>query len=753
MSRHEPSAAGRRRALWSAVLVGAGPAILVSPPAIAVCGLPPDDRPVVGLALGGGGARGYAHIGVLQALEELHVPVDVVAGTSIGSIAGGLLAAGLDAEAIARFASDIDWVALFNDDTPRGDRPFRRKQDDDLALVGTRLGVGPEGTLLPAGAISGQNLLVRFESAINEQVQVRDFDALPIPFRAVAADLATGREVVLGQGSLALALRASMAVPTIFDPVSVDGRKLVDGGIANNLPVSVVRALGAEVVIAVDVGSGLLAPEQISDVLTVAEQLTNILVENTTAHQRTLLAPDDVLIEPPLGDAVGAADFDKVAIGRRIGYEAAMAARSRLAPLALAEEAWDRYRAALGACVPGRPRIQWVALDNQSRFRDSVILERLNVPLDAPLDVAAIEGSLKEIYALGFIRLARYEVRERDGEPGVVVQVVEDPRGHELLEFGLDVFGDDSAADFNLRVGLLKTDLDDAGAELRALAQIGADEGLLLEYYKPFTDSLRYVLEPQLLYERRTIGVFDADGDKLEERNVTRQVAQLSLGREFGRHAALYLRARTLTGRVGVAVGDPSVPDRSFAGGEWIVSALYDRLDDPNFPARGLLANLDYILAAPGMGAEDDYAQAILEFVKPWSFGRHTLVAGGTYQTTLEGDAPPFGLFRTGGFLRLSGLEENELAGEHVAVLAGTYRYTLNRGGFFPAYLGASLEVGGAVDDADRLAEEALLHASVYLGFDSPIGPVYTGVGFGEDDRRKLFLRIGNVFRRSTIGR
>jgi NTE family protein len=721
----------------------------------AVCRTADDpDRPTIGLALGGGGARGYAHIGVLKRLHELRIPVDYVAGTSIGSIAGGLLAAGMSGEEIEAFASRIDWVDTFNDATPRQERTFRRKLDDDLALFGPKLGVGPDTALLPSGAISGQKILFMLETAVSERVQTRRFDELPIPFRAVAADLADGSEVVIGDGSVSLAIRASMAVPAVFDPVPYEETLLVDGGIANNLPVSVARAMGADRVIAVDVGSGLLDAKDIKDAVDVAAQLTNILVENTTRRQLEFLGDQDILIKPPLGDEVSSSDFDMIERGAEIGYQAALAMDEQLSLLSLDEAAYARYRARLTDCLSGEPVIHWVDLDNRSRFRESVIRSRLDVELGKPLDVAALERSLGDIYALGFLRIARYEVRTRDGLDGLYIEILEDERGSNLVEYGLDIFGDNDGSDFNLRVGYLKTDVDDYGAEFRALVQVGADSGLLLEYYKPFGDELRYILEPQLTFQRARFNEYDAAGNRLAEFEVEQSALQLSAAREFGRHGAIGLRARTLTGEADLIIGDPAVADADFDGGEWILTARYDRLDDAYFPGDGSLLTLDYVVSSDLLGSDSDYQQVSLEAFKAFTFGdRHTTVLGGTYSSTIEGTAPLFALFRAGGFLRLSGFEDAELAGQHFGLLAATYRYQLGSRGFLPAYLGASIEYGNVGDRREDVFDEGLLHGSVYFGFNTPIGPLYTGVGLGEDNRRKIFFRVGNVFRTSTIGR
>ena len=206
----------------------------------------PAARPRIGLVLSGGGARGGAELGIIKALEELHVPVDVVAGTSIGAAIGGLYASGMSVLEIEEFVRGIDWDAAFLNQTPRRLESFRRKREDDLFLLQTRPGLDEEGFALPIGVVQGQVIDTIMARVTLPVAHVRDFDELAIPFRAVAGDLETGEAVILGDGNLARAIRASMAVPAVLTPVEIDGRLLVDGGIALNLPVGVAKSMGAE---------------------------------------------------------------------------------------------------------------------------------------------------------------------------------------------------------------------------------------------------------------------------------------------------------------------------------------------------------------------------------------------------------------------------------------------------------------------------------------------------------------------------
>ena len=278
-------------------------------------------RPKIGLVLGGGGARGAAHIGVIRKLKELNIPIDYVAGTSMGSLIAALYATGMNADELDRTIRSLEWGDLFNDDTRRADRPFRRKRDDDLALFGPKLGVGRDSSLLPRGAISGQKISFLFESLVRDRVQVDNFDDLPIPYRSVTADIATGRTVVLDHGNLALAMRASMSVPGVFDPVELSGHLLVDGGIVNNVPVDVVRAMGADRLIVVDVGSPLTPRDKLGNLVSVVVQMSSLLIRNNVEVQLATLTEGDLLIRPDIN--ITSADFDKAGEAIDTGYQAA----------------------------------------------------------------------------------------------------------------------------------------------------------------------------------------------------------------------------------------------------------------------------------------------------------------------------------------------------------------------------------------------------------------------------------------------
>jgi len=715
-----------------------------------VCPTAVGERPRIGLVLGGGGARGIAHIGVIRMLEELNVPVDYVAGTSFGALVGGMYATGMTSDELQAVVEGIDWKDIFADGTARADRPYRRKRDDDLSLFGPKFGVGPNSSLLPKGAISGQKIRFLFESVTSQRSQTRDFDALPVPFRAIAANVITGEAVVIGDGDLATAMRASMSIPGLFDPIEYEDALLVDGGIAKNLPIDVVKSMGADIVIAVDVGTPLSTREELTNFVQITGQLTSILIQRNTWEQRFLLEDRDVLIVPDLGNEITSAGFEKATEeAMPIGYAAAEKVRDRLAALGVDGATYAAHRGAIAECVAGPPTIQFVRIDNRSRFRDSIIEERLHVHLGEPLDVARMERDIKQIFALGFLETATYEVVEENGRKGVVVRLKQDSRGANFIETGLDLAGNPGSADLDVRLGFLKTDVDTMGSEFRTVAQVGENPGLLTEIYKPLDEDLRLIVVPRLTAQKRSFDRFDETGNRAAQMDVTEYGGGLALGREFGRQAALFTGYRRYSGHIKTHIG-ATEDNLDFNRGEWWATLTWDRLDDRYFPSSGTLASAEYSWSKTALGASEAYEQISSLLLGAHTSGRHTLLYGARYNTTMDNDAPDYALFRAGGLFSLSAYEPGELAGQHFGMALLGYRLRVVSEGFLPPYLGATLEYGNVAENRGDVFEEGNWSGNFYLGFRSPLGPLYVGWGVGEDDRNTYFLRIGSVVGAST---
>jgi len=711
------------------------------------------NRPKIGLVLGGGGARGYAHVGVLKKLEEMRIPYDYITGTSMGSIVGGFLATGMESEELGQVVREADWDDLFKDNTSREDIPFRRKADDNLGLFGPKLGIGEDSSLLPKGVVSGQKVIFMFESVVSQRVNTSDFDQLPIPFRAIATDIVSGDMVVIADGELSMAMRASMAVPGVFDPVRRDGALLVDGGLVRNLPVDVAREMGADVVIAVDVGTKLAGEDEITNALAIVYQMSGLLTVQNTEVQIKSLGVDDVLISPDIGDKISSADFKKLDEAIPLGYAATEAVQDQLQKYSLSESEYRAWRQQINNCVDGPPQVHFVQLDNQSRFSDEVIRELITIKPGEALDLEQLDHDLRQIYGLGFVRQARYNIVEQDGQQGIEITVLQDERGKQFIETGLDLSFSGRGTDFNFRAGYLNTGLDDRGSEFRALVQFGESPGLFVDYYRPLDNGLKYSFQPSLSLFSRPLLIFDNTGHALAEIELDEVGAAIAFGREFGRHAKISAGFTRYFGEMDITVGNPGLEPFKFDGAEAFVEADYDRLDDRYLPTRGILASLKYTNSTRSLGADEGFNQLEFSLFASHTFGLHNILWGGQYNTSLDENFSIYSWYAGGGFLNMSGFEPNSLIGPHYGQVMLGYRYQVGKSGLMPGYAGMTLEYGNATQKRSEIFSEGLLNGSFYLAYSSPLGPIYLGVGWSEQRSAIYFLRLGTVFGPRSLGR
>lgn len=708
----------------------------------------PEGRPRVGLVLGGGGARGIAHISVLRKLEQMHVPIDCVAGTSMGALVGAMYASGMTVDEIEKTVLALDWNQLFDDSLTRRERSYRRKTDDNLVVAAPGVGIGRKGVKTAAGLLAGERILLLFEKLIEPVSTIEDFDRLPIPYRAVAADINSGEPLVIAGGDLALAMRASMSIPGAFPPVQVGELVVVDGGVARNVPVDVARDMGADIIIAVDVGTPLDTMTTQSSMLAITGQMSGLLTVRNTREQLATLTEHDVLISPPLGKRVATADFSKGLEALAIGKEGVDAAANQLSRLSLPEEAYAQNLAIRTGRQTTPPIVQFVRLDNRSRYRDDVLLSRVDIPLDQPLDSEKLEASLYRIYGVSTLSQSTYEVVEENGKTGVVLHVHEKVQGPNYLEAGMTMSSDfEGRFDFGIRLGILQSPINDSGGELRYLLQLGDESGLLAEYYQPFGKSSQYFFASRAQYETRHINVFDGAGHKTSEYDARQVGIALGAGREFGNYGALGFGVRRSTGKAEVVIGDPALPDFDIETGEVNVEAAVDRVDSYFFPREGYLARARYTISRKDLGADTKFDQFDFDALAAKSFGDHAVQFGLRYHLTTSGVAPVQSLYRVGGYTRMVGFQPNELTGQHYAVLLAGYSYRIGTLFNQDALVGGMFEYGNVWESrSDMDFGDAVLNGSVYIGLDSWLGPILFGIGAREGGEHNLFLELGHRF-------
>ena len=713
--------------------------------------IPPNDGPRIGLVLSGGGARGAAHVGVLKALKELRIPVHAVAGTSMGAVVGGLYASGVEPEALETLIRDIDWQDAFDDRSARRTRSFRRRQDDVGYLIKFDVGFNDGELKLPKGLIQGQKLGLILREQTLPVSHVTDFDELPTPFRAVAADLANGASVVLGEGDLVSAMRASMAVPAVFAPVAQDGRLLVDGGIAKNIPIDVGRAMGVDIVIAVDVGFPLQPADELDSAVAIADQMLTILIRREADAQIAALRPDDVLLIPEL-EGFSSSNFAGVSDIVPAGYTAALEATEQLARLRVDVGTYDAFVAARRAVRKDVAVPTFVSIQSDAALSDRVYESRLTTEPGEPLDAAQAAADAGRIYGLELFEQVDYRLIEEGGETGLEFRATARSWGPNYLRFGLTFEEDfEGTSEFNVGARYIRTAVNRLGAEWRNDLQIGTSPALAAEFYQPLSGDLRFFVAPSVAFDQLNINVF-SDTEPFARYRTTTSEFSLAAGRELGISGEFRVGVAYSTGSARLQVGDEALPNLDFDRGRYFLRLRRDTLDDPQFPRVGGQVELAVDALRPELGSDNKANLVRLSWDRVRSFGRHSFAFGLDLGTTESGNASVLDFFDLGGFLNLSGLDREQLRGPHAALARTVYyrRFGAENSGLFdwPLYVGGSLEAGNVWETRDAVSlDTALFNGSLFVALDTAFGPLFLAGGLSEGGNSSVYLFLGAPLR------
>ncbi|HSG28347.1 MAG TPA: patatin-like phospholipase family protein, partial [Candidatus Krumholzibacterium sp.] len=528
-------------------------------PAFGQGGAPPGGRPKIGLALSGGGARGLAHIGALKVIEELRIPVDYIAGTSMGSIVGGLYASGLSPGEIEKAILDIDWDDLFTDRMKRTERTFRRKEDDGVQFFNFELGLKGIRPVMSSGLVAGQKLALAFDVDEIYTTDRQDFDDLKIPFRAVATDLDSGEMVVIGDGSLVHAVRASMSIPGVFAPVHFQDRYLVDGGLVRNLPCDVVKDMGADIVIAVDVGALVEGQGEgtIQSLADVSRQSFNIIIRETS---RSVLGLADVYI--PLGlEKISAADFQKAASIMAEGESATRGFTAELSGYSASEADYAAFLEKHRHSEAKPVVIGSIILNNLSRVEDSEIERRVSIAPGDTLDRRQLRDDFLRLYELGIFESVEHRLVD-DGEgTDLLIEVREKFYSPNILNLGVDYIDDlDGRSDFAVLARYSRLEMNRFGGELRADLRLGLSRGFRAGWYQPVEPTRTVFLAPFAEAVTSTRNIYSGDHKTSEYQ--TRYIgAGLDAGFQFGKFIELRVGFRQRRINTVVDVGEADLPE------------------------------------------------------------------------------------------------------------------------------------------------------------------------------------------------
>ena len=709
------------------------------------------NAPKIGLVLGGGGARGAAHIGVLKVLERERIPVHAIAGTSMGSIVGGLYAAGYTPDEIEAVIASIDWKDFFSDDPARPDLPMRRKDEDYRDLLDFKLGLREGKLIAPRGVLQGQKFLNLLRRMLMPYWRLKSFDDLPIPFRAIGTDIGRGEQVVFKDGDLSLAIRASMSVPGAFAPIRVDGRLMVDGGIVNNVPVDIVKAMGVDRVIVVDVGEPLMDEDTLGSPLSITMQMITLLMKQRTDQVLSDMSPEDVLIRPDLGNMSSAA-FDRAVSTIALGEQAAEAAIAGLRPLSLPEHAYAAVRLQQRRSEFEAPPIDFVEVSAKRTRSPLFVHTAMRDLVGKPLDDAEVERRVADAYGTGHYERILYKLARRGDATGLLVTPVDKGWGPNFVGFGLQLSDDfNGRSDYQLSAEATFTGLSEHGAEARVRADLGRIAALSAEWYQPWGERGQYYWRPEIRFDARNQS-FSGDTGQLDAR-LRRAIAGARIGTNIGRSWRLeggfeysHNRAQIQTGQLPI----PGVTGFTSDASSFVLAVDHDSLDDLGFPTRGRRGAAKLTVSRPGLGSDANGEVLRADWYRAFSFDRHRLLVGAEAQTNW-GDPEAFsGLATLGGFTRLSGFGDRDLSGEHSALARAIYyrRFgDMSRLFALPAYIGGSVEAGNVWDSRDAVSVDSLIYAgSVFVGIDSPLGPIFFGYGASEGGEDSVYLSFGSLF-------
>lgn len=734
--------ARRVRLLWCFLA-----ALLVSAPAVADAAKETasdsQGRDRIGLVLSGGGAKGLSHVGVLRVLEEMQIPVDFVVGTSAGAAVGALYAQGMSVREIEKRLVDMNWVSSFRDTPGRRYQPVREKSASWRVPVAPGIGVGRDGLRFGMGLVAGQNLGFILNELTRDAALVRDFDELPIPFRAVATDLATGEQVVLSRGNLADAIRASMSIPGVYAPVVVDGRTLVDGGVANNLPVSVARDLGADIIIAIDITDELAEVETLQQAFAVVAQLTTLMTRQNVDAQLDLLNEDDVLIRPDL-QGLTSADFFQAPVLIELGASQARAQATELYRLAVDNDAWQDYLAGKRSrdFTPGD--VQRIRIRQDSRLGDRFLRDRVRQQEGQPFDSARLEEDLNRIYGLGYYEIVSYSLAPGDDEGTELdITVREKSWGPNYLSFGLGYEENfDGDTHFNVASQLRMTELNRLGGEWQTGLQLGTEPWVRSEWFQPIEHGYRRFLAAGVEYQRERFRVFD-EGRRVADVDVSTRKLDLALGTELGPDGEVRLGLERGYARVDDQVGVSAASNSRIQQGGWFLRLVHDSLNDTFMPDSGSFAGVRASLERPGLGSDSDFDRISMRLAQAGSYKRWVLFGEAFASLVTRGDAGVENAVPLGGFRRLSGYGRGEVSGQDAVVLSlmGYRRFGSE---VVPLFAGVATDGGGAWDSIDNARSDNLLvSGSVFVGADTFLGPAQLAFSYNNDKHWGIYLNVG----------
>ena len=708
----------------------------------------PVHRPRIGLALSGGGALGLAEIGVIQWIEDNHIPVDRIAGTSMGGIVAAMYATGMSPAEIREFALKVDWDEAFLPEPVYSELSYRRKQDRRDFLIEAPLGL-KHGLSGPNGFNSGQGVGLLLDRIAFAESGIASFDDLPIPFRCVATDMLSGEGVVLRDGSLAQAVRASAAVPGVFTPIEIGGRVLADGGMVQNIPVETVLAMDADAVIGVELRLPPADPAQLQTLTGVLSRAVDVMITQNE-HRSLALAQAKISVDMT---GLSVSDYSHVKELIELGYKTAASQSAGLLPYAIQDPAeWQAYLSARAARKHRAPdKIDTVEVTGADSDTDRRLQRRLSKALRGPLNLAKVDTQLTHIAGQGQFDRLGYEGFTQDGVPALRVTTHEKSYGPPFVDLAVNVDGSGVAAfDFSAGARVTFMDVAHGGGEWRNDLLFGSSNLGASEFYQPLGQSPFFVA-PYVFASKFARNSFNGltrvavFGDE-------RAGGGFDIGYASGRRSEFRLGYELFDAKLSPLIGSAGLPTISGSTGEFRARYVWDGQDSPAVPSRGtrVVTTLSRLLQSP------DQPRPIGQFeVQTSSFvpvtAKTSLLFNVSGGTTFRGSAGPLEVFSLGGPFRLGAYLPYEFLGNHYAYSSLGFRREFYRlpqlvGG--KVYWGGWYEAGTAFGTAELNPGPVVVRGTFNLGFiaDTIVGPVGLAGSVSPTGQSRVNFSVGRVF-------
>lgn len=705
-------------------------------------------RPKIGLVLGGGGAAGVSHVGVLKVLEANRIPIDVIAGNSMGAIVGSLYASGMSAAQIETVVNELDWLSLFRDAPSHESKSYQQKQQSADFFSAFSVGVSKDGVKLPSGLIDGQRLMFELRRLLKPVERVSDFDRLPIPFRAVATDIRSGETVVLKRGNLATAVRASMSIPGLFAPVTIDKRLLVDGLVSNNLPVDIAKQMGADIVIVSSIPAE--ANRELNSALDISLQSMDLLMRKSSDTQLKLLRDGvDILIEPPVGD-IGNLAFDRVKETIPLGERGAQAQLPALQRLAALTGAAPQRAVAQQNSQPVPIRVADVQLENESSLSDKLVRQKLGIQPGEVLDDAHLQAGLERVYSLGYFSLVDYQLAQRpDGDYDLKVTARKAEQGEQRVSTGFalsDNFNGDTG--YQAGVKFVRQGLTAQGTELRLQGVIGERILASAEVHHPLQDNNATFVAPRAWYQERDASILDG-AQQVAELRASEAGLQMDVGRALGNSAETRVGVFVKRIEPEVKTGTLTLPSDSLNESGLRLQYQADTLDSVNFPTKGGRTLAAYTHGITALGSDANFSRIELEGEQVWSKDKHRVIASGRLEANTNNEEGL--LYSTGAALqtgRLAFTDNDQLIGNYTLDGSLTYMRELAEvPQIAKVHVGASVGARQAWQETEDVTLGDLRGTgSVFVGGETPAGPAFIGVRKTQGLDQEAYFNFGRDF-------